>query len=209
MLPTLAHPHERENRQNGPRPKSGQIRKSTQGRESELGEKGGIMTARRKGRNRARDRVVRLPRRFRSSRVPPSPSCDERPEGPPGSQPADGEGSTTIIETTPDMEMLDLESRRNALQGQVDTIGENIKALPFEQARPLEERFAEVDGEIRKIEVRIADAPAEGLVGVAVKLRLLDFPRDPDLRDEAQYQACTRTALGAVERLLIAGKKLG
>ncbi len=52
-------------------------------------------------------------------------------------------------------------------------------------------------------------APAEGLVGVAVKLRLADFYRDPDLREEAQHQACTRTALEAVERLLIAGKNAG
>ena len=114
-----------------------------------------------------------------------------------------------MTEFTTDAEMLDLESRRNALQGQVDTIGENMTGLSFEQAQPLVERLAEVDGEILKIEARIAEAPAEGLVGVAVKLRLADFYRDPDLRDEAQHQACTRTALEAVERLLIAGKNAG
>ncbi len=107
---------------------------------------------------------------------------------------------------TTDAEMLDLESRRNALQGQVDTIGENMTGLSFEQAQPLEERSGGFIDEINKIDARIAEAPAEELVGVAVKLRLLDFPRDPDLRDEAQFQACIRTALGAVERLLIAGK---
>ncbi len=87
-----------------------------------------------------------------------------------------------------------------------DAMGESMRGLSFEEARPLEERSAEVDGEILKIEARIAEAPAQGLVGVGVKLRLADFYRDPDLRDEAQYQACTRTALGTVERMLIAGK---
>ena len=109
-----------------------------------------------------------------------------------------------MTEITTDAEMLDLESRRNALQGQVDAIGENLRGLPFEQAEPLEERFAEVDAELLKIEARIASAPAEGLVGVAVKLRLADFYRDPEFRVEAQNEICTQTALDAVERLLIA-----
>ncbi len=81
-----------------------------------------------------------------------------------------------------------------------------MQGLSLEQARTLEERSSKIDGEILKIEARIAEAPAEGLVGVAVKLRLADFYRDPDLRDEAQHQACVQTALAAVERLLIAGK---
>ena len=76
-------------------------------------------------------------------------------------------------------------------------------------SRPLEERSAKVDGEILEIEAQIAEASVEGLVGVGVKLRLADFYRDPDVRDEAQHQACTRTALEAVERLLIAGKNAG
>ena len=84
-----------------------------------------------------------------------------------------------------------------------------MQGLSLEQARTLEERSSKIDGEILEIEARIAEAPAEGLVGVAVKLRLADFCRDPDLRDEAQYQACMRTALEAVERLLIAGKNAG
>ncbi len=42
---------------------------------------------------------------------------------------------------TTDAEMLDLESRRNALQGKVDTIGENMTGLSFEEAQPLEERI--------------------------------------------------------------------
>ena len=112
-----------------------------------------------------------------------------------------------MTEITTDAEMLDLESRRNALQGQVDTIGENMRGLSFEQAQPLEKRSAEVDGELLKIEAQIAEAPAEGLVGVAVKLRLLDLYRDLETQDPAQQEACTRTALEAVERLLISGER--
>ncbi len=110
---------------------------------------------------------------------------------------------------TTDAEMLDLESRRNALQGQVDTIGENMRGLPFEQARLLEERFIEVDGEVLKIEARIAKAPVEGLIGVAVKLRVLDLYGDFEEQVPAHGEACVQTALEAVERLLIAGKGAG
>ncbi len=53
-----------------------------------------------------------------------------------------------------------------------------MQGLSLEQARTLEERSSKIDGEILKIEARIAEAPAEGLVGVAVKLRLADFYRD-------------------------------
>ena len=106
-----------------------------------------------------------------------------------------------MIETTPDMEMLDLESRRNALQGQVDTIGENMKGLPFEQARPLEERFREVDGEILKIEARITEAPAKGLVGVAVQLRVAAY-FIKDMGKDAVEDLCALSAHEAVERLL-------
>ena len=88
-------------------------------------------------------------------------------------------------------------------------LGESVQGLSLEQTRTLEERSSKIDGEILEIEARIAEAPAQGLVGVGVKLRLADFYRDPDLRDEAQQQACTRTALEAVERLLIAGKNAG
>ncbi len=57
-------------------------------------------------------------------------------------------------------------------------LGESMQGLSLEQARTLEERSSKIDGEILKIEARIAEAPAEGLVGVAVKLRLADFYRD-------------------------------
>ena len=108
-----------------------------------------------------------------------------------------------------DAGLLDLESKWHSLQGLIRGIGENMGGMSLEQARPLEERSAEVDGEILEIEAQIAEATAEGIIGVGVKLRLADFYRDPDLRDEAQHQACTRTALETVERLLIGGKNAG
>ena len=114
-----------------------------------------------------------------------------------------------MTEITTDAEMLDLESRRNALQGQVETIGENIRGLPFEQAKLLEERFMEVDGEVLKIEARIFGATVEGLIGVAVKLRLLGLYGDFEEQVPAHHEVCTRTALEAVERLLIGGKNAG
>ncbi len=108
-----------------------------------------------------------------------------------------------------DAGLLDLESRWYALLGVVRGIRENTSGQALEASCSLAERSARIDDEALEIEARIAEAPAEGLVGVAVKLRLLDFPRDPDLRDEAQHQTCSRTALAAVERLLIAGKIVG
>ncbi len=108
-----------------------------------------------------------------------------------------------------DTGLLDLESRWYALLGVVRGIRENMSGQALEASCSLAERSARIDDEALEIEARIAEAPAEGLVGVAVKLRRLDLYPDPDLRDEAQHQACTRTALDAVERLLIAGKKLG
>ncbi len=111
-----------------------------------------------------------------------------------------------------DAGLLDLESKWHALQGVIRGIGDNMRGESFEQgvATPiLEERLAATDGEILVLEARIAEAEAEGLVGVGVKLRLADFYRDPDLRDEAQHQACVQTALEAVERLLITGKNGG
>ena len=108
-----------------------------------------------------------------------------------------------------DAELLDLECRWHALQGVIRGIGENMRGQSWEASCDLVERSARVDGEILEIEARIAEAPAEGLIGVGVKLRLADFYRDPDLRDEAQHQACTRTALETVERMLISGKNAG
>ncbi len=105
--------------------------------------------------------------------------------------------------------LLDLESKWHSLQGLIKGIGENMRGMSLEQARPLEERSAKVDGEILGLEARIAEAPAEGLIGVGIKLRLAGFYGDPNLRDEAQHQACTRTALETVERLLIGGKNAG
>ncbi len=116
-------------------------------------------------------------------------------------------GRPQVVST--DGGLLDLESRWNSLQGLIRGIGENMQGLSLEQARSLEERSAKVDGEILGIEARIAEAPAEGLAGIGVKLRLADFYRDPDLRDEAQHQACVQTALAVVERFLIAGKNGG
>ncbi len=130
--------------------------------------------------------AVRLPVRLRSGGTP------ERPQA-----------------VLTDAGLLDLESRWHALQGVTRGIRENMNGQALEASRGLAERSARIDDEALEIEARIAEAPAEGLIGVAVKLRLADFYRDPDLRDEAQFQACIRTALGAVERLLIAGKKLG
>ena len=132
--------------------------------------------------------AVRLPVRLKSGGAPPP----ERPQA----------------ELT-DGGLLDLECRWNALQGLIRGIGENMSGLSLEQARPLEERSAEVDGEILEIEAQISEAPAEGIVGVAVKLRLLDFYRDLETQESVQQEACTRTALEAVERLLIAGKNAG
>ncbi len=140
------------------------------------------MTAQDNGGGQAQAPVMRLPVRLKSG-GPPLP-----PESPP----------VALTDTG----LLDLESRWYALLGVVRGIRENMTGLSVEQ----EQRLAETEGQICKIEAQIASAPVAGLIGVAVKLRLLDFPRDPDLRDEAQSQACTRTALGAVERLLIAGK---
>ncbi len=105
-----------------------------------------------------------------------------------------------------DAGLLDLESKWHALQGVIRGIGDNMRGLPLEQARPLEERSARVDGEILVVENRIAEAPAEALVGIGIKLRLADAYRDPALRDEPQHAACVQTALEAVERLLIGGK---
>ena len=143
------------------------------------------MTAQDNGGGQAQVPVLRLPVRLKSG-GPPLP-----PESP----------SVALT----DAGLLDLESRWYSLQGVRAGIRENAPGLSFEQ----EQRLAATEGEICKIEAQIASAPAEGLVGVAVKLRLLDFPRDPDLRDEAQHQACVQTALVAVERLLIAGKNAG
>ncbi len=105
-----------------------------------------------------------------------------------------------------DAGLLDLESRWHALQGVIQGIGENINGQSLEASRGLAERSARINGEALEIEARIAEALAEGLVGVGIKLRLADAYRDPALRDEAQHQACVQTALEAVERLLIAGK---
>ena len=105
--------------------------------------------------------------------------------------------------------LLDLESRRNALYGVTLGIGANMRGMTFDQSQPLEKRLVKVVDEVTKIEARISEAPAEGLVGVAVKLRLLDFYRGNETQDEAQQETCTRTALEAVERLLIGGKNAG
>ncbi len=130
--------------------------------------------------------AVRLPVRHKSGGIP------ERPQ---------------VVLT--DAGLLDLESKWHALQGVIQGIGDNMRGLSFEQAHPFEKRLAETDGEILAIEARIADAPAEGLAGIGIKLRLADAYRDPALRDEAQHRACVQTALEAVERLLIAGKNGG
>ncbi len=140
------------------------------------------MTAQDNGSGQAQASAVRLPFRFKGGGTPES---------------------APVVLT--DTGLLDLESWWYSLQGVRAGIRENAPGLSFEQ----EKRLAATEGEILKIEAQIASAPAEGLVGVAVKLRLLDFPRDPDLRDEAQHQACARTALAAVEMLLIAGKSVG
>ncbi len=108
-----------------------------------------------------------------------------------------------------DAGLLDLESRWNAPQGVSKGIGENMKGLTFEQAQPLEERLATTEDEVLVLEARISEAPAEGLIGVAVKLRLLDFYRDLETQDADQQEICTRTALEAVERLLIGGANVG
>ena len=147
------------------------------------------MTAQDIGGGQAQVPVPRLPVRFKSGGPPLPPEI------------------APVVLT--DTGLLDLESRWYSLQGVSAGIRENMRGLSFEQARPLEERLATTDGEVLVIEARIAAAPAEGLVGVGIKLRLADAYRDPDLRDEVQHQACTRTALEAVERLLIAGKNAG
>ena len=144
------------------------------------------MTVQQESRKETQGPAVRLPFRFKAG----GPRTPEKPP---------------VVLT--DAGLLDLESRWYALQGVTGGIRENMRA--FEQDQPLEERLAETEGEICKIEAQIASAPAAGLVGVGVKLRLLDLYRDPDLRDEAQHQACTRTALEAVERMLIGGKNAG
>ncbi len=131
----------------------------------------------------------RLPGRLKSgSGAPP-------PERPP-------------VELT-DAGLLDLESKWHSLQGLIKGIGADMRGMSFEQSQPFEGRLLKVDGEILEIEARISEAPAEGLVGVAVKLRLLDFYRDLETQDPAQQEACTRTALEAVERLLISGANAG
>ena len=142
------------------------------------------MTAQQESREQAQAPVMRLPVRLKSG----GPWTPESP-------------SVALTDTG----LLDLESRWHSLQGVTRGIRENMRAVEQGVANPiLEERLAEKEGEIRKIEVRIAEAPAETLLGVAVKLRLLDFPRDPEFRVESQNEICTHTALDAVERLLIA-----
>ncbi len=146
------------------------------------------MNAPHKGHEQAQARAVRLPVRLKSGGA-------RTPERPP------------VVST--DAGLLDLESRWNALQGVSKGIGENMRGLSFEQAQPLEERLATTEDEVLVLEARIAEAEAEGFVGVRIKLRLADAYRDPNLRDEAQHQACVQTALETIERLLIAGKNAG
>ena len=105
--------------------------------------------------------------------------------------------------------LLDLESKWHSLQGLVKGISADMQGMSLEQARPLEGRLEEIDGEIVKIEARISEAAADGLCGLAVKLRLLDHYRDLETQDQDQQEACTRTALEAVERLLIGGVNVG
>ncbi len=144
------------------------------------------MTAQDNGGGQAQAPVMVLPVRLKSGGTPESPP---------------------VVLT--DAGLLDLESRWYALLGVVRGIRENMSGQALEASCSLAERSARIDDEALEIEARIAEAPAEGLIGVAVKLRLADFYRDPDLRDEAQFQACIRTALVAVEMLLIGGKSVG
>ncbi len=131
--------------------------------------------------------AVRLPVRLKSGGT-----MSERPQG---------------IST--DAGLLDLESRWHALQGVIRGIGKNMGGQSLEASRGLAERSVRINGEALEIEARIAEATAEGLVGVRIKLRLADAYRSTALRDEAQHAACVQTALETVERLLIGGKDVG
>ncbi len=130
--------------------------------------------------------AVRLPVRLKSGGTP------ERPQA-----------------VSMDAGLLDLESKWHSLQGVIRGIGENINGQSLEASRGLAERSGRINGEALEIEARIAEATVEGLIGVAVKLRLLDSYRGLELQDPADHKACTRTAVEAVERLLIAGKNGG
>ena len=131
--------------------------------------------------------AVRLPVRLKSGGTPPP----ERPQA----------GLT-------DGGLLDLESRWHSLQGLIKGIGEDMRGMSLEQARPLEERSAKVDGEILEIEARIAASSAEGLIGLAVKLRLLAHYHTGEGVCDGPRLACVQTALRTAEEMLIAGQSM-
>ncbi len=85
----------------------------------------------------------------------------------------------------------------------------------LEEARQIsietDEEFDEKAGKVLGLEKQITTIPAEGLTGIAVKLRLADGILKQMHRDELHLPEIVgvQSALETVERLLIAGKNAG
>ncbi len=101
-----------------------------------------------------------------------------------------------------DAELLELEKQLTKLREEEAAIREPLKGVTsVEEERPIVDAAEKVDEKAREIETRIAETPAQGLVGVAVQLRVAAYLIKL-MEKDAVEDLCALSAHEAVERLL-------
>ncbi len=114
-----------------------------------------------------------------------------------------------VSKMTNDAELLELEKRLTELREEEAAIREPLRGVTsVEEERPIVAAAEKVDEKAMRIETRIAEIPAQGLVGVAVQLRVAAYNIKLMEKEEVE-DLCALSAHEAVERLLIDGKNAG
>ncbi len=110
---------------------------------------------------------------------------------------------------TADAELLELEKQLIKLREEEAAIREPLKGVTsVEEERPIVAEAEKVDEKAMQIETRIAETPAQGLVGVGVQLRVAAYFIKLMEKEEVE-DLCALSAHEAVERLLVGGKNAG
>ncbi len=108
-----------------------------------------------------------------------------------------------------DAKLLELERRLNELRQEEAAIRERLSGVvSVGEEAPIVAAAEKVNEKAMEIEIRIADTPARGLVGVAVQLRVAAYFIKL-MEKDAVEDLCALSAHEAVERLLIVGKNAG